>query len=75
MDQNEPAEPDDDDLKDAIAGGAICSVCGGLHVPNIDTAIHVLAAEEDGTSVPWCECEDCPVCTPFAERVARLETE
>ena len=74
MDQSEPAEPADDDLKDAIAGGAICSVCGGVHVPDIDTAITVLAAEGDGAEVPCCDC-DCAVCAPFAERVARLETE
>lgn len=74
MDRNEPTGPADDELKDAITGGAICSVCGGLHVPNIDTAITVLAAEGDGAEVPCCDC-DCAVCAPFAERVARIEME
>jgi hypothetical protein len=63
-------------LKELAASGAICEVCGGVHVPDIDTAILALTAQQEtGVEVPYCTCDGCRVCEAFRTAVASLARE
>ena len=67
---------DDQALRELAEAGAICQGCGGVHTPDIDTAIIGLAAEDvGGRKIPWCRCEDCKLCAPLREAVAAVARE
>jgi hypothetical protein len=63
-------------LKELAASGAICEVCAGVHIPDIDTALLALTAQrETGIEIPYCTCEECRVCEAFRTAVASLARE
>ena len=55
------------EILDLAQAGAICLVCGGLHISTIDLAILARVA-----AMPWCLCGACQVCTPFRRELDRL---
>jgi hypothetical protein len=60
-------------LVDLAASGAICDVCAGIHLPNIETAIVALTAQrESDFDVPYCSCEGCKVCEGFRVAVEAM---
>lgn len=60
-------------LSDLAASGGICVHCGGVHVPNIDTALSAMTAARDtDVEIPYCSCDGCPVCERFRAAIATL---
>jgi hypothetical protein len=57
-------------VRDLAEAGGICETCGGLHVPDIDTAL--LSARTD---FEWCDCEGCAPCAAFRETLLKLRDE
>lgn len=55
------------DLDELAASGALCVDCGGVCVPDVDTAIILnQAARQARVEIPRCTCIDrCPVCKSF----------
>ena len=54
-------------VRDLAEAGAICESCGGVHIPDIDTAI--LAQD---SNLHWCDCEACQPCAEFRAALLRL---
>jgi len=48
------------------AAKSICTVCHGVHITSMDLAILELAEQPP---LPWCSCEDCPVCGPWQAKM------
>jgi hypothetical protein len=66
---------DEKELVRAAENGALCEVCGGVHVPDVDTAILMSAAEEKlKKEIPQCDCE-CELCRPFREELEAFVAE
>lgn len=62
------------DLDELAASGALCTECGGVCVPDVETAITLHhAARHAGVEIPRCTCVDrCPVCKPFHTAITAL---
>ena len=59
MNQFEGIDITEEELREAVLGGAVCAECGGVHLyTRIERAVRF--ADED--RVPVCLCEDCDVC-------------
>ena len=62
-------------LEELAASGALCETCGGLHVPDIATAIMAIRGrEETRIRLPWCSC-DCRTCNEFRKSIRRFRAE
>jgi hypothetical protein len=62
-------------LNELADSGGLCESCGGVHIPDIDTAILALTAQrEANVDVPHCTCSKCRTCVGFrlaVESIAR----
>jgi len=54
-------------VRDLAEAGGICETCGGLHVPDIDTALLAIR-----TDFAWCDCAECQPCMAFREILLTL---
>ena len=72
---NPPVRPHD--LDELAASGALCTECGGVCVPDVETAITLHhAARHARVEIPRCTCVGrCPVCKPFHTALAALKRE
>lgn len=61
---------DQDTIRELAEAGGICEACGGLHVPDVDTALLSLR-----TDLPWCDCEGCQPCAAFHAALTKLKNE
>jgi hypothetical protein len=55
-------------LRELAEAGGLCEHCGGLHVPDVDTAI-----PSTKTDLPWCDCVECQPCAAFRETLLKLK--
>jgi len=77
------AEIPDEWVKELAASGALCQVCGGVHLVSMDQLILVTQTNRlTGAELPWCTCPRCPDCGPWkdtasatAERLLRERRE
>lgn len=71
--QNTPEIPEEW-IKELADAGALCQVCGGIHLVSMDQLL--LASPQkffgasSGVEVPWCSCPRCPDCGPWKETAA-----
>ena len=66
----EPNDPEipEEWVKELAASGALCQVCGGVHLVSMDQLILVLQTNKlSGAEIPWCSCPRCPDCGPWRQ--------
>lgn len=71
--QTTPAIPEEW-IQELAAAGALCQVCGGIHLVSMDQLIlaspQKFFGESSGVEVPWCSCPRCPDCGPWKKTAA-----